>query len=208
MIVRTIPATVHGRFLYEARGEERLLCGFHGYAETADRNMEELQKIPGADGWSLVSVQALHPFYTRAGDIVASWMTSLDRELAMADNVAYVRAVLDSLPRPRTLVFLGFSQGAPMASRAAAHIDGTSGLILLGGDIPPDVKQAGVDLPPILLARGTRDEWYDEKKFKDDLRFLETRSNATVYEFDGGHEWTDAFRTAAAEFLREVFAFG
>ena len=200
MITRTIPATVHGRFLYENRGDERLLCGFHGYGETAERHMEELQKIPGADDWSLVAVQALHPFYTRAGAIVASWMTSLDRELAIADNIAYVRSVLDSLPRPRMLVFVGFSQGAPMASRAAAHI-ASSGLILLGGDIPPDVKVPGVSLPPILLARGKRDEWYTEAKFKDDLRFLGNRSDAEVYEFEGGHEWTDGFRERASEFL-------
>ena len=203
MIIKTIPARVHGRFLYENRGEERLLCGFHGYGETAERHMEELQKIPGATDWSLVAVQALHPFYTRAGAIVASWMTSLDRELAIADNIAYVRSVLDSLPHPRTLVFLGFSQGAPMASRAAAHIP-ASGLILLGGDIPPDVKQPGVKLPPILLARGKRDEWYGEEKFKDDLRFVGNRSDAEVYEFEGGHEWTDGFRERASEFLGAI----
>ena len=202
MNIKTIPATVHGRFLYENRGEERLLCGFHCYAETAERHMEELRKLPGIEDWSLVAVQALHPFYTRAGDIVASWMTSLDRELAIADNIAYVRSVLDSLPRPRTLVFLGFSQGAPMASRAAAHAAPSSGLILLGGDIPPDVKEPGVNLPPILLARGKKDEWYSGEKFKNDLKFLESRSDATIYEFEGGHEWTEGFREKASAFLR------
>ena len=199
MIANTIPATVHGRYLYEKRGEDRLLCGFHGYAETAERHLGELRKIPGLDGWSLLAVQALHPFYTRSGEIVASWMTSLDREQAIADNIAYVRSVVAAVPPARTLVFAGFSQGATMAARAAAHIP-CAALILLGGDIPPDVQQ----LPAVLLARGKKDEWYTEEKFKENLRFLESQVNATIYEFDGGHEWTEGFREKASGFLRDV----
>src|SRR6188474_2355549 len=116
MIARTLETAVHGRYLYEDRGEERLLVGFHGYAETAEIHLAELEKLPGIERWSVASIQALHPFYTRSGSIVASWMTKLDRELAVADNIAYVRRVLASLPAPRTLVFVGFSQGATMAT--------------------------------------------------------------------------------------------
>jgi hypothetical protein len=109
MIVRTIETSTHGRVLVEDRGSGRLLVGFHGYAETAETNLEQLESIPGIAAWNVASVQALHPFYTRSGSIVASWMTSLDRELAIADNVAYIRRVVESLGNPRTLVFLGFS---------------------------------------------------------------------------------------------------
>jgi predicted esterase len=86
-----------------------------------------------------------------------------------------------------------------MAARAASAI-ACEGLILLGGDIPPDVTGP---LPPALLARGVRDEWYDATKFKNDLSFLE-RSARTVTPlvFDGGHEWNDEFRAAVSEFLR------
>ena len=201
MDIRTIETPVHGRFLWEDRGEGRLLVGFHGYAETADVHLAELHRIEGTSGWSLAAVQALHPFYTRSGEVVANWMTKVDRELAMADNIEYVRRVLGSLPRPRTLVFLGFSQGATMAARAAAFVGPADGLILLGGDIPPDVKESDAKLPPVLLARGARDEWYSDAKFKDDLRFLEGRTHVTALELDAGHEWTDVFRTAATEFL-------
>ena len=76
----TIAATVHGRFLVRAGPPERLLIGFHGYAETAETHMHELLKIGGVDEWTVVAVQALHPFYTaRTQQIVASWMTKLDR---------------------------------------------------------------------------------------------------------------------------------
>ena len=196
MIARTLETAVHGRYLYEDRGEERLLVGFHGYAETAEIHLEELGKIPGIERWSVASVHALHPFYTRSGSILASWMTSLDRDLAIADNIAYARRILASLPVPRTLVFFGFSQGATMAARAAAHAGPAAGLILLGGDIPPDVR--GRNLPPLFLARGIRDEWYTEEKFNEDLKFFQP---VRTLVFDGGHEWTDEFREAAGDFL-------
>jgi hypothetical protein len=82
-----------------------------------------------------------------------------------------------------------------MAARAAAHIP-AAGLILLGGDVPPDVRE--LPLPPLLLARGERDDWYSAEKFKEDLKFV-TPEKTLV--FDGGHEWTEEFRTAAGEFL-------
>lgn len=201
MILRTLETSIHGRFLHEDRGARRLLVGFHGYAETAEAHLAELEQIPGIDRWSVAAVQALHPFYTRSGSIVASWMTSLDRELAIADNVAWVGKVLASLPTAETLVFLGFSQGAAMAARAAAAFP-AAGLILLGGDLPPDVVAAS--LPPVLLARGIRDEWYTDEKFKKDLSYLAGR--VTPFVFDGGHEWTDAFRAGAGEFLARILS--
>src|SRR6185436_3789551 len=204
MNIRTIETPVHGRFLYEERGGDRLLVGFHGYAESAEVHLAELHRIEGSSGWSLAAIQALHPFYTKSGEVVANWMTKVDRELAMADNIEYVRRVLASLPRPRTLAFLGFSQGATMAARAAAFAGPADGLILLGGDVPPDVKESDAKLPPVLLARGVRDEWYSEAKFKDDLRFLEGRTRVTALELDAGHEWTDPFRQAATEFLEAL----
>ncbi|HEX8407536.1 MAG TPA: phospholipase [Thermoanaerobaculia bacterium] len=203
MSIANVATTVHGRYLYEDRGAERLLVGFHGYAETAEVNFAELGKIAGVERWSVASIQALHPFYTRSGDVVASWMTKLDRELAVEDNLSYVRNVLASLATPERLVFSGFSQGASMAARAAAHVD-CAGLIMLGGDVPPDVKSDGAQLPPVLLARGTGDEWYSAEKFEADLAFLRTKTHVTPCVFDGGHEWSDAFRAAAAEFLTSI----
>ena len=197
-----IETPVHGRVLFLAHEPSRLLVSFHGYAETAEANLEQIQAIPRIGEWSLAAVQALHPFYTRSGAVVASWMTSLDREDAIADNLIYVRNVLSALPVAATVVFAGFSLGAARAARAAARLKPAAGLILLGGDIPPEVKaDSSVEMPPTLIGRGTRDEWYTTEKFKDDLSFLEPRTVVTRCEFEGGHEWTSEFRDAAAEFL-------
>lgn len=200
MLTGNVPAMVHGRYLYEERGS-RLLVGFHGYAELADGNMSELQKLDC--DWSLLSIQALHPFYTRNGSIVASWMTSLDREQAIADNLAYVRTAIEAVRPSSSVVVSGFSQGAAMAARAAAHLP-CSGLVMLGGDVPPDVRRDDVHLPPVLLGRGARDEWYTDEKFKSDLAWLEPRTRVTRCVFAGGHEWSDAFREAATEFLAGI----
>lgn len=198
--IRLVETSVHGRFLFRNGPRERLIVGFHGYAETADAHLAELEKIDGIGEWSVAAVQALHPFYVRSTQqVVASWMTRLDRVEAIQDNIAYVRRVIAELPAAKTLVFLGFSQGAAMAYRAAAAIP-CSGLIVLGGDIPPDVDDAS-KLPRLLLSKGTQDEWYTAEKLEKDLRFLAGKRDVTTCVFDGGHGWSDAFRNGAAEFL-------
>ena len=91
-----------------------MLVGFHGYGETAESLMERLRAIPSADDWLIVSVQGLHRFYQqRTNEVMASWMTRQDRELAIADNLAYVSAVVEEVVKewPSTrIVFAGFSQ--------------------------------------------------------------------------------------------------
>ena len=153
MIERSIAATTHGRYLVVPPAEDvsaGLLVGFHGYAEGAESQLERLRAIPGSDRWRLVAIQGLHRFYQRrTNEVIASWMTRQDRELAIADNLAYVEAVLDEIPRDKStvarrsdgelrrdksafahqagdelrrdkpLVFAGFSQGVAMAFRAA-----------------------------------------------------------------------------------------
>ncbi len=132
-------------------------------------------------------------------------MTRQDRELMIADNIDYVRRALGSLPRPETLVFLGFSQGAAMAFRAAADFAWRChGLISLGGDVPPDVAQEGVHLPPTLLGRGSGDMIYPAEKFEKNLSFLRGVTDVTACAFEGGHEWTEEFREAAGAFLRRL----
>jgi predicted esterase len=213
--VRSIPTQVHGRYLLrppQGSGPHGLLVGFHGYGERAEQHLGKLAEIPGAGEWLLVAVQSLHLFYTRGGEVVGSWMTKLDRERAIADNIAYVGAVVAQVRAEMPaasgpLVYAGFSQGASMAHRAAARSGhACAGLIALGGDMPPDVADdAAAVLPPALVARGARDEWFTREKMDRDLQHLRARGVDPVsLEFDGGHEWGAGFLVAAGSFLRSV----
>jgi predicted esterase len=211
-IVSTIETPTHGRYLVrlpDAPGPWPLLIGFHGYAEDAAIHLRELSRIPGSEKWLIVSVQALHRFYTKDSRVVASWMTREDREHAIADNVEYARRVLDAVRAAhRTrgpVVWAGFSQGGAMAFRAAAH-HGGAGAIILGADVPPDVAHGSrAPIPRVLLGRGTEDAWYSPEQHAEDeatLRTLGVAVEACV--FTGGHEWTDAFRQAAGRLLDEL----
>jgi predicted esterase len=213
-----VPTTTHGRVLVRAPSAVAvgLVVGFHGYAEDADAQLQRLAVISGAGAWLLVSVQALHRFYRgRSEEVVAGWMTRQDRETAIADNIAYVDAAVDrviertAVPETIPLVYAGFSQGVAMAFRAA--INGarrTSGVIAVGGDIPPELREdQQARFPPTLLLRGTGDDWYTTAKLDADVAAIERRGgDVRAVVFDGGHEWTDAVGGAAGEFLAGLLA--
>jgi predicted esterase len=215
MIRRTILTATHGCYLVVPPVDpqsSRLLVGFHGYAEPAAAEMERLQSIPNAAEWRLVAIQGMHRFYRgRSRDVVASWMTREDRELAIADNLSYVSTVVEAVGREwgaeERLVFAAFSQGVAMAYRAAcASRRPVSGLISLGGDVPPELDRSALSrIPAALLGRGSRDEWYTDQKLESDVtRLRDAGVPVTVVPLDAGHEWTAAFARAAAEFLSRV----
>ena len=171
-----------------------------------------MRGIPTSEPWQLCSVQALSRFYRSRGElVVASWMTRQDRELAIDDNVAYVKAVVTALAEEGRvngcLVVTGFSQGAAMAYRAAARsLSRCSGTVAVGGDLPPEL---GSDperrWPPILIARGESDEWYTRDQLESDERALagqqaelEARTCAC------GHEWSAEISKAVGRFLDRV----
>lgn len=217
--VHHVPATVHGRYLVDAPLADEplpLLVGFHGYAERAEQMLEVLRALRGTRAWALVSVQALHPFYTRTDKVVAGWMTREDRELAIADNIAYVASVIAAVQRDyRTTAapaYVGFSQGAAMAYRAAAFVQARlsspppAAVIVLAGDVPPDVAPVAASLPPVFIGRGLKDDWYTEGKERADVAVL-TRAGRLprTHLFDGGHVWDPSFIAAAGVFLDELF---
>jgi len=216
VIERTIAVRTHGRYLVDppaSAGPAPLLVGFHGYGEGAAAQLERMRRIPGADRWRLVSIQGLHRFYQRrANEVVASWMTRQDRELAIGDNLAYVAAVIDEVDRehpgaPR-LVLSGFSQGVAMTFRAAAAAArAVDGVIAVGGDVPPELDAAAVGrVGQILICHGTRDEFYTEAIFERDIQRLRaSNAGVTPLTFDGGHEWSDPVVEAASLFLRELW---
>jgi predicted esterase len=222
---RTIATTTHGRFLIDipsSDGPIPFLVGFHGYGEQADIQLERLRALRGESTFGLVSLQRLHRFYSTRGQtghtdtadlplreqVVASWMTRQDRELMIADNVTYVNGVLGALAEefgePPATVHVGFSQGASMAYRAAAlgHRP-PSGVIALGGDVPPDLGDEQLaSIRRVLIGWGVRDRFYDiAKKDADERRRRDAGVRVSVGDLDCGQAWTDAVTATAAPWL-------
>src|SRR5690242_18422272 len=117
----SIEVTTHGRYLLDGSGAGKsMLVGFHGYGESAEMELNRLRSVPGSDRWIVLAIQGLHRFYRRRSDeVVASWMTRQDRELAIQDNCSYVAKVVDTVTKQcdatGPLVLSGFSQGVAMA---------------------------------------------------------------------------------------------
>ena len=215
MIERSIATGTHGRYLVvppAAAGPAPIVMGFHGYAEGAEAQLDRLRTIPGAEGWLLVSVQGLNRFYQRrTNEVVAGWMTRQDRELAIADNLAYVAGVMDAVGRewpgaPR-IVLAGFSQGVAMMFRAAAAAaKPVDGVVAVGGDVPPELERAALArVRAALVCRGMRDEWYTSATFDNDVRRLrDAGTDVRPLLFEAGHEWSDDVVRAMSLFLREL----
>lgn len=188
-----------------------MLVGFHGYGESAETHMARLEAIPGSDDWTLVSLQALHRFYGKGGETVASWMTSQDRDDLIADNLRYTRSVvieaLHISGEPQALVYLGYSQGAAMAWRAAIlGVRRIDGLVTFGGDVPPEFGVRPLtECPPVLLGRGRQDALYGADRFASDIEMLASRFvPVEPCEVDGGHAWSPPFAEEVGKFLRRV----
>ncbi len=227
--VHHIETPTSGRLLVRSPNKRPIAgvwVGFHGYAESAETHFNRMARVEGLADWVLVSVQALNRFYRgRSEETVASWMTRQDREVAIAMNIAYVDRAIDwvrrnfNLPIAESatgdrcfkgtvpLLYSGFSQGTAMAFRAAVRGRWRAeGLVAVGGDVPPELlADPDARFPPVLLARGARDEWYTQAKLDADVAAL-TAAGAPVTPlvFDGGHEWPAALSGPIARFMASV----
>jgi predicted esterase len=215
-IEHAIETTAHGRYLVasaEAASPGLAIVGFHGYGENAETQMKRLQSIPGSAQCLLISIQGLHRFYRSGGnEVVASWMTRQDRELAIADNISYVGKVIEFVlagrqPKP-PLLFAGFSQGVSMAFRAAvASTILPAAVVGVGGDVPPEIQPEALGrLSGAMLCSGLNDPYYSKEKLRDDEARLTGAGVATrVFEFDGGHVWPPELDEILPRFIRDTF---
>ena len=208
----TLKTSVSGRYLLQLplhAGTASLLVGFHGYGQTAEDELALLGAIPGSGGWLCCSIEALHPVYTPTGEPGSSWMTSRQREQRIAENVHYIDAVIkrvrESCQVNDTLCFHGFSQGSGMACRAALlGFHRASGLMLLGGDLPPELSVPG-GVGKVHLARGNGDRLYTQEQFDHDrARISEAGIPFVSTLFTGDHGANEEYFKAAGDFLVQL----
>jgi len=209
--IQAVAARTHGRVLVRRAVRPRgVIAGFHGYLESAATQMARLESIPGADRWTLVSVQALNRVYRgRSQDVVAGWMTRQDRDLAIADNIEYAASAVRvaAADAGARVIYAGFSQGGQMAFRAAAAGGAAAaGIVCVGSDVPPELLQApAASVPPVLLARGEKDTWLTQAKHDADVAALTARGvSVTPVVYPGPHDWTAEVSAAVGRWLASV----
>jgi predicted esterase len=207
-----IETTISGRYLVKAPagdGPFPIIAGFHGFGQTAEDQMELMRQIPGSEHWLCCSVEALHPFINVKGDPGSCWMTRRDRDLRISENVSYVDAVLDDVKQyyavSDTIVLHGFSQGAGMACRVAMLGKcSVAGVMLLGGDIPPELDVLG-RMVKVHLGRGDSDRFYPQTQFEaDTARLQDAGVPVEVTLYHGGHSPNDKYFSFAGRFLQSI----
>ena len=194
-----------------ASGTTDVWIVLHGYGHLV-AEFVAATKWPVAQGRAFVFPEALHRFYIEdasrpqphsTAPVGASWMTREARADDIADNHAYLNAVVNEIrtAAPRaTITVLGFSQGGATASRWAAERaaagDPPSRLILWGSILPPELElapSAPMRLVPTTLVIGVRDIWATPERVKAERdRLASAQFHATVRFFEGGHRMDDA----------------
>jgi predicted esterase len=183
----------------------------HGYGQLAAKFLEPFVPL-ATPSRRIVAPEGLSRFYlerSRVGantqaDVGAAWMTREDREHEIADQVAYLDALLDHLePNGAAsgvrLRVLGFSQGVATVSRWLARGRGVRAgeVIFWAGSFPSDVDRelfasrlAGA---PVLFVVGTRDQLASWVRADDEVgRFTAAGINTRLVTFDGGHRLDNA----------------
>ena len=186
-----------------------LLLAMHGYGQ-ACKNFVKTFAPFAEQNVLVVAPQGLHQFYWINHRPAFSWMTSFEREQTIADNLAYMALLYNTIQEeysfdPERVFLLGFSQGVAMAFRFAAsgHIT-TRGVIACGGDLPPDVAARIEEVTPFpaLVMHGTQDTIVPIAKSEACVEVLEQHQfPVETHFFEGNHEIPDAQVEAISEWI-------
>ena len=200
-VARTARYHVLGE-LHEGLRQVWIAC--HGYGQLAERFLATLEPAASRDRL-LVAPEGLSRFYLNpeAGRVPhakvgASWMTREDREHEIADQVAYLDALLDTvttgLDRDRVeVVAFGFSQGVATVCRWLARGRARADrLILWGGLVPPEIDLADASgvlrTLPVTLVAGEDDQFATREAIDAQEVALRTAGvHLHTRRFAGGH---------------------
>jgi predicted esterase len=193
---------------YEQLGEpsaatRQLWLVAHGYGQLVEYFNRHFRSLHAADpaGTVVVAPEALSRFYLTGtgGRVGASWMTTADRLTEIADQAAYLDALLAHLlaacPPDVRVTVLGFSQGTATVSRwLAARADGwrPHQLILWAGDFPADIEVTAarrlLQGLPVVLVSGEQDEYVSPEKLAAQAEIMRLHgARVTTHSFEGKH---------------------
>lgn len=184
---------------------EDVWFAIHGYGQLAGDFAREFAVIE--DPKRLVVVpEALSRFYIPADSgfhgpdakIGATWMTREDRDLEIADYIAYLDSLYDEImreigDRPVRVTVLGFSQGGATANRWVTRGKVRTDRLLMWGCLlatDSDLQEAAEFFKKVALTLiyGTRDQFASTKMISEYEKLLVEKSVPfQVKSFEGGH---------------------
>lgn len=177
---------------------KRIWIALHGYGMLSTyfaRHFEPLAR----EHTLIVLPEGLSRFYLSGtqGRVGASWMTREERLQDIADNHAYLDALIAAIkaecaPAQAELHLFGFSQGGATAARyAATHMGEIQSLTLWGSALPPDLELSKDTIPKdfhVNLVGGEEDAFFSQDMMNEaesSLKSLGIRVRAL--RFAGGH---------------------
>lgn len=167
----------------------------HGYAQLASDFIKPFEVI-AAESRFIVAPEGLNKFYAKGfgGKPAATWMTSEMREEEILDYINFFNVLCETLgvhKHGAKIVLLGFSQGVATASRwlhqTSIPIDR---FIIYSGEIALELQSPvspSLLSTPLIYITGTQDKLISAEKL-DSVKKWMAQLNATLIEFDGGHE--------------------
>ena len=134
--------------------------------------------------------------YTRVG---ASWMTKLDREQEISDNILFLDKLFSIIKKEIghnnfKLNTLGFSQGGPALVRwLMSNKLNTNSLILWGSDIPKDSlvteNKSRWNSIKLKIVIGKNDEYINEEKKQEFVEIVKSYGlKYELIEYEGSHK--------------------
>lgn len=167
----------------------------HGYAQHADYFLRKFESLYNAQT-VFIAPEGLSRFYAKgaSGKVVASWMTSENRQDEISDYVHYLDKVLEYVPVKIPITIVGFSQGAASMSRwvSLGKVKPVKVIFhssVFPPDLPPDHHPDKWSQIDVAVVCGDTDEYYSSNEL-----IAQFESNQSVFRsltpciFSGGHE--------------------
>ena len=172
----------------------------HGYGMLSEYFVKKFECIIN-ETTLVIAPEATNRFYLRDNytRVGASWMTKLDREQEISDNILFLDKLFSIIKKEIghdnfKLNTLGFSQGGPtLVSWLMSNKLNTNSLILWGSDIPKDSlvieNKSRWNSMNLKIVIGKNDEYINEEKKQEFVGVVKSYGlKYELIEYEGSHK--------------------
>ena len=167
----------------------------HGYAQLAKEFIQPFESINNGENF-IIAPEALNHFYAKgfSGRPAATWMTSEDRDNEINDYVLYLDNLFVHLNLNQAksrIILLGFSQGVATASRwIHATQNPIDHFVIYAGEMGKELLSPiseKIKSTTLTYITGKNDPLISSENHIQIYQLMKSL-NASIIEFDGGHE--------------------